>query len=103
MGICWWSTSHRRGGIALFGVFFFFLFFRCPTWPAFFFGWRCPSLYLHFSKHGDDHRDATNHRRAASIDQLQRLVCTDDHVWSRAGEQCLDSPKSSRLTSAFWC
>ncbi len=56
-------------------------------------------FHTYFPKYGNDDRDVANHRRATAIDQLQRLLCANDYVWTRAREQRLGPPKSSRLGS----
>jgi len=53
-------------------------------------------LHAYLSEYGNDDLNATDYGRAAAVDQLQRLVCADDHVWTRTREQRLGPPKRPR-------
>ena len=53
-------------------------------------------LHAYLSEYGNDDLDAADYGRAAAVDQLQRVVCADDHVWTRTREQRLGPPKRSR-------
>src|SRR5438034_1517757 len=52
----------------------------------------CAHLHPYLSEYGYDDLDAANHGRAAAVDQLQRLIRADDHVWTRTCEQRLGPP-----------
>jgi len=41
-------------------------------------------FHPYLPEYGDDDRAGADHRRTLAIDQLQRLICVDDHVWPRA-------------------
>src|SRR5207249_2355975 len=99
MGICRRNVSHWRLRLASPDMYLCRIFCKRSVRPASGYWNYDAHLHTYFSKHGDDDRDVANHRRAPAIDQLQRLVCADDHVWTRAREQRLDPPKGYRLNS----
>src|SRR4029453_1589817 len=98
MGIYWRNVSYRR--IRTASIDLSFCCFLCRR------SIRAPSddwdhsayLHKHLSEYWNDHRAAANYRRAIAVDQLQRLIRTDDHVWPRAREQRLDPSKNPRVT-----
>ena len=95
MGICRRDPSDRRIRLAPDDVFVRRLFRRGPARSAS--GHRDHGTYLHahLPKHRNDDRDAANYRCAVAINQLQRFLRADDHVWPRVGEQRVDSSKPS--------
>src|SRR5262249_17868285 len=96
-GICWRNTSYWRVRPSPDDVSFCCVLCRRPIGPASGRGDHCSHLYAHFSKRGNDDRDAANHGCAATLDQLQWFFRVNDHVWSGTREQRLDSSKSFRV------
>src|ERR1043166_5630926 len=100
MGIYWRNASYRWVRFALDDVSLCRLFRRRPIGTTSGYRNHGAHLHTHLSKHGNDDGPAPNHRCTITLDQLQRLLCANDHVRPRAREQRLDSPKNSRLTKA---
>src|SRR5262249_18091956 len=97
MGVCGRNNSHRSVCLAPANVSFRRLFRRGPVGTSSRDRRHCAYLHAHLSKRGNDDRNASNHRRAIAINQLQRLVRADDHVRLGPGKQCLGSSGRSRV------
>src|SRR5262245_46588735 len=95
MGIYWRNVSYWWVRFAPDDLSLCRFFRRRSIGSAFSCRDHCAHLHAYLSKHGDDDCSAPHHRCTIAINQLQRLVCANDHVWPRAGEQRLDSPENS--------
>src|SRR6266536_5949820 len=101
MGIYWRNVSYWWVRLAPDDVSICRFFRRRSVGAAS--GYRNHRAHLHtyLPKHGNDDRSAPHHRCTIAINQLQRLLRANDHVWPWAREQRLDSPENSCVRSLW--
>jgi len=103
MGICRRDPSDRRIALLLMTCLFVAFFAGDQLGLLLVIGITGTYLHAHLPKHRNDDRDAANYRCAVAINQLQRFLRADDHVWPRVGEQRVDSSKPSGVIGPAGC